>query len=286
MEIPKISIRKIIKNYESILFDSYGVLFDGEKPIEGSKKLINYLNKINFDYFILTNDASITDQERSKIFIDLGLNIDSNKIISSGSLIFNYLEQRQLTKKKCFIYGTESIRKNLIDKGIILLNQRDIQKSEIIIFSDVESWPSIDNLNQLLNLLYEKHKNNKFIRLILPNPDIIYPVGDSNFNFGAAAFVDILEKGLYRIFGEKKEYKAIKIGKPSKMIFEIAKMRCKSNKIIMIGDQIETDILGANKARIDSALVTTGINNTDKNINTLYKNNQLQPNFILESIRL
>ena len=34
------------------------------------------------------------------------------------------------------------------------------------------------------------------------------------------------------------------------MIFEIAKSRCKSNKIIMIGDQLETDTFGANKAKL------------------------------------
>ena len=39
-------------------------------------------------------------------------------------------------------------------------------------------------------------------------------------------------------------------------------------------------------ANIDSALVTTGINNTEKNINTLYKNDHLKPTFILESIKL
>ena len=51
----KISIKEVIKNYESIFFDSYGVLFDGKKPIDGSIDLINYLNKINYNYFILTN---------------------------------------------------------------------------------------------------------------------------------------------------------------------------------------------------------------------------------------
>ena len=95
MGISKISIQKILKNYESILFDSYGVLYDGIKPIEGSKELINYLNKISFDYFVLTNDASITDEERSRVFIEQGLNIDSKKIISSGSLIFDFLDKKK-----------------------------------------------------------------------------------------------------------------------------------------------------------------------------------------------
>ena len=81
MKTSLISIKDVIKNYESILFDSYGVLFDGIKPMDGSIELINHLNKINYNYFILANDSSITDEERSKSFINQGLNITSEKII-------------------------------------------------------------------------------------------------------------------------------------------------------------------------------------------------------------
>ena len=286
MKPSKISIKEVIKNYESILFDSYGVLFDGKKPIDGSIDLINYLNKINYNYFILTNDASITDDERSKGFINQGLNISSEKIISAGSLIFNFMKIENLMKKKCFIYGTNSIKDNLRDKGVKLLNENEMEKAEIIIFSDVEKWPTVDNLNKLLNFFYKKYSENKFVKIILPNPDIIYPLGNKSFNLGAAAFIDILEQAIFRIFGKNKQYKAIRLGKPYKMIFEIAKSRCKSNKIIMIGDQLETDILGANKVKIDSALVTTGINTTKKKITSEKIEKNLLPKYILNSIKL
>jgi len=286
MKTSLISIKDVIKNYESILFDSYGVLFDGIKPMDGSIELINHLNKINYNYFILTNDSSITDEERSKSFINQGLNITSEKIISAGSLICNLMQKENLMGKKCFVYGTKSIKNDLKAKGVKLLSENEMGKAEIIIFSDVEKWPTAEKLNKLLNFFYKKHSENKFIKIILPNPDIIYPVGNDYFNFGAAAFVDILEQILFRIFGKNKQYNALRLGKPYEMIFEIAKSRCKSNKIIMIGDQLETDILGANKAKIDSALVTTGINTTKKKITTDKIEKNLLPKFILDSIRL
>ena len=286
MKTSKISIKDVIKNYESILFDSYGVLFDGLKPIDGSIELINHLNKINYNYFILTNDASITDEERSKIFINQGLNISREKIISAGSLICNLIKKENFLEKKCFVYGTKSIKNDLRNKGIKLLRNSEIEKAEIIIFSDVEKWPTIENLNKLLNLFYKKYSEKKFIKIILPNPDIIYPIGNEHFNFGAAAFIDMLEQAIFRIFGKNIQYKVIRLGKPYEMIFEIAKSRCKSNKIIMIGDQLETDILGANNVKIDSALVTTGINTTKKKINIDKIEKNLLPKFILDSIRL
>ena len=109
MKTSKISIKNVIKNYDSILFDSYGVLFDGLKPIEGSIELINHLNKINYNYFILTNDSSITDQERSKIFINKGLNISREKIISAGSLIFNVMQKRKFLWGKNVLYTAQRV---------------------------------------------------------------------------------------------------------------------------------------------------------------------------------
>ena len=47
----------------------------------------------------------------------------------------------------------------------------------------------------------------------------------------------------------------------------------------MIGDQIATDILGAYNAKIDSALITTGVSST-KDI----KNTSIKPKFILENL--
>ncbi|MDP6666507.1 MAG: HAD-IA family hydrolase, partial [Dehalococcoidia bacterium] len=53
---------------------------------------------------------------------------------------------------------------------------------------------------------------------------------------------------------------ASKLGKPYLPIFQEAARRAGSDHVVMIGDQLETDILGANRAGIASAVVTTGIN--------------------------
>ena len=66
---------------------------------------------------------------------------------------------------------------------------------------------------------------------------------------------------------------ALVIGKPSRLMFSIALRRAGSKKgeAVMIGDQADTDILGAARAGIDSILVTTGIDQDAPGVKLLAK---------------
>ncbi len=55
--------------------------------------------------------------------------------------------------------------------------------------------------------------------------------------------------------------RAVMIGKPSPRMFKLALQRAeeKPNRAVMVGDQLETDLLGAHRARVHTVLVLTGI---------------------------
>ena len=51
----------------------------------------------------------------------------------------------------------------------------------------------------------------------------------------------------------------VTVGKPEITSYEVAKALTTANKILMIGDRLETDILGGNQSNLDTLLVLTGI---------------------------
>ena len=67
------------------------------------------------------------------------------------------------------------------------------------------------------------------------------------------------------------------LGKPNPLFVNkaINYLNLDKSEVLLIGDQLETDILGANKAQIPSVLVTTGIKNINKKI---------KPTFIINSL--
>jgi ribonucleotide monophosphatase NagD (HAD superfamily) len=71
-------------------------------------------------------------------------------------------------------------------------------------------------------------------------------------------------------------------GKPEVAIFTEAQNRFQAQNALFIGDRLDTDILGANRAGIPSVLVLTGI---DKAKQVLAADAKMRPTFILDDLR-
>ena len=155
---------------------------------------------------------------------------------------------------------------------------------DVILFghSGPHDWESM--LKYLLNLVSRRFKQKKPVRMVLPNPDFIYQNGPTEFGFGAAAFGELLEEALLRLHGTHDVLRASKLGKPYPPIFIEAVRRAGSDNAVMIGDQLETDILGANNAGLDSAVVTTGINKRSHPNEFKDMPDKLTPRYILTSL--
>jgi len=89
---------------------------------------------------------------------------------------------------------------------------------------------------------------------VLPNPDLVYPKGSGEFGFTAGAMALLIETALARRFpGRGLAFD--RLGKPAPHLFAEAQRRLGVARVVMIGDQIETDIAGARAAGIDAALL-------------------------------
>ena len=75
--------------------------------------------------------------------------------------------------------------------------------------------------------------------------------------------------------------RAIMIGKPSTRMFRMALNRAdvKASQAVMIGDQIETDLMGAHKVGLRTVLVLTGVETKE----TL-KRSRIKPDLILANV--
>ena len=79
------------------------------------------------------------------------------------------------------------------------------------------------------------------------------------------------------ILASSNKKNCIFIGKPNPYFVKnaVRYLNFNTNNIVLIGDQLETDILAANKAKIFSVLVKTGIKNNNK---------MIKPNLVINSL--
>ena len=90
---------------------------------------------------------------------------------------------------------------------------------------------------------------------------------------GAGTFVSAVHSAVGRL--------PVVAGKPEVAIYEEAVSRLGGSKALFLGDRLDTDILGANRAGIDSALVLTGIDTAKR---VLAANPDSRPTYLLDNL--
>ena len=84
------------------------------------------------------------------------------------------------------------------------------------------------------------------------------------YGVASASVALILEAALELRYPDRPDLRFVRLGKPHPAIFAEALRRGGTMDMVMMGDQLETDIRGANDFGIDSVLVDTGVSNSAK----------------------
>ncbi len=266
------------QDLEGILFDIDGTIVVGNNPMPGAKKLLDYLRTSQIPFKFLTNDGSHSPEEKASIMAEGHIIVDKNEIITCSSVIADYAKKHNLINDKVFIFGDLGIPNYAELAGLEVEN--DISKLEtcsgIIISEGEYDW--LENITAAVN--FYMHNPNRY--LIIPNPDSYWPAeikGNIGIGSGGIArfITTILEEAKINI-------EPIYLGKPYAGIFDYAieKLeketgRLNRNKIIMLGDSVRSDILGANNAKLKSGLILSGITDLH-HLEDLGK--EFQPNYI------
>jgi HAD superfamily hydrolase (TIGR01450 family) len=252
-----ISIEKLMDMYPVLLLDAYGVLVHTSGALPGAAQLIDILNRTKKTYYILTNDASKLPATSAELFQSFGLAIASNRIITSGSLLTDYFTRHQLENKPCAVLGPEdSVRYVELAGGRVVKAQDPF---EVLVIGDESGYPFLETIDTVLSGLFKKFDHGADVQLVLPNPDLIYPKADQGFGIASGSIALILEAALERRYPGRPQLKFARLGKPHAAIFNEALKRSRTMDMVMIGDQLETDIRGAARFGLDSVLVNTGI---------------------------
>ena len=271
------TMQELIARYPVILFDSFGVLASSNAVLPGAVELIANLNAIAKTYFVLTNDASALPESRSENYAKLALNIKPEQIITSGGLLSRYFADEHLQGLRCVILGPEdSVRYVQIAGGEFVPIGADF---DAVVIGDQSGFPFLETMDQVMTDLFRKTDKGENVRLILPNPDLIYPDGDG-FGFASASIAMLLESALKLRYPERDDLHFIRLGKPHEAIFAEALRRSGTRDMVMIGDQLETDIKGANDFGLDSVLVGTGISALDLS----WAPESMRPTYTLRSL--
>lgn len=259
---PATTLRHLIAAYDALLLDAYGVLVDKGGPLEGAVELIGRLNALGKPYFILTNSASRLPELMAVEFQALGLAVPAERIITSGLLLTRFFAERGLAVKPCVVLGPEDAVRYVERAGGNVVDLTPDADAEVVVLADQKGFPVLDGMDHTLSLILRRLDAGLPLHLALCNPDLIYPVAPGQYGFTAGGLALMIEGVLRERYPEAR-LEFTRLGKPHAPLFEEAARRSGGGRLVMIGDQLATDILGANRYGIDSALVGTGLARRD-----------------------
>jgi glycerol-1-phosphatase len=258
---PLTSIEQLIECYDALLFDAYGVLVHVSGAMPDAPRLIKRLNRIEKPYCIVTNDASRLPNKAAARYRSYGLDVDAENIVTSGGLLPEYFAKHGLRGSRCVVLGPADSRRYVELAGGDVVPADAV--FDVLVIGDESGFPFLDTVDMALSTLFKMIDAGRPIHLVLPNPDLIYPSGVDSFGIAAGGVATLFEAALRRRYRDRPGLEFARLGKPYPHLYEAAMARCDTRDVVMIGDQLETDIAGANGCGIDSALITTGVSIDD-----------------------
>ena len=261
-------LKSIANDFDLFFIDIWGVLHNGVDLFENSIHALNELEKLNKEYILLTN-APRPNSAVVNFLKKMGLEKGKcKKVYTSGEAALNYLNF-ELAGQKFFHIGPPR------DFGLFKLFEKNkvnnLEDSDFLLCTGL--FDEYDKeLNYYENLF--EHKTDK--KMICTNPDLVVDRGNKR-EFCAGSIAKVFEK-----LGGKVDY----FGKPYPLVYNQA-TKTKNKKILCIGDNLNTDIRGANIQNFNSLLISEGIhrNEIKNNLNNLIKSYNVEVDYIQSKLK-
>ena len=250
----------MIKN---VLLDADGVLIYGDKKIPGADKTIEFLEKNGYNYLVVTNVSRYTSRELSKIFLGQGIKIPLEKIAGPVEATIGFIKSKK-RNPKCFLIGSTQVKKEFRKAGIKITEKEEKIDFVVVFLHKETNYHTLDIAFRLLLNGAE---------LVTSSMSKTFPEKKGKLAMGTGPFV----KGLEFCSGKKAHV----IGKPSKEFFETAlkKLGATTETTLMVGDTLDSDILGAKNTGIKAVLVKTGNFRQEA-----LEKSVLKPDYVIESV--
>jgi glycerol-1-phosphatase len=239
-----------------VIFDLDGVIYRGADLVPGAERLVSWLHGRGVAVRFATNNSTATRQAYAERLGAMGIPAASEEIVTSASATVEHLRRHAPEIHSVLGIGADGMRDELVGAGLEVVMAGDVARAAraggpldrsfdaVVVGLD----PALD-YGRLASGMAAVAAG---ARLIATNADARYPT-PAGFLPGAGAIVAALATAT----GTTPEV----IGKPAPAMFTATLEACgvPAGEAVVVGDNPDADIAGANRAGLSSILVLTGV---------------------------
>jgi 4-nitrophenyl phosphatase len=256
-----------LKRFAQILLDGDGVLWKSDQPIPGIKPFFDFLKDQRVGWALLTNNNTRTAQDYIDKLARFGIEADQHSVFTSSTATADYLLEKYGRDARLHVVGMDGLTKTLREAGFdFTLGEQQPEGEVAAVVAGMDRELNLEKVTIAMRLIMDGSA------FIATNTDGSFPTPEG-INPGTGMVIGALQ------FASGKE--PYVVGKPQPAIFETAlkSIGGKPSETLMVGDRLETDILGANQLGIASAAVLTGVTSREE-----IREKDIKPDFIFEDI--
>ena len=238
--------------------DMDGVIYHGDRLVEGAKEFVDWLKNQNKSFLFLTNSSAKSPKELKQKLARMGIDVGVEHFITSAQATASFLAS-QNPNVGVYIIGESGLINALYDAGFYI----DQVNPMYVVVGESRTY-NFEQIETAVHLVLGGAK------LIGTNSDLTGP-SEKGIVPACRALVAPIEMATGR--------QAYFIGKPNPLMMRhaIKKIGCKLEDTLIVGDRMDTDIIAGIESGIETALVLSGITNREDLAMYPY-----QPNHVLD----
>ena len=245
---------------KAFLIDMDGVITKGISLIPGAHEFVNRMQASKHKFLFLTNNSYYTPHQLNRNLSNLGIDVGDDHFYTSSMAVASFLLYQ---KPGCsaYVIGGKGLIVELEKAGITITRENP----DYVIVGETEKYDYAKIIEATL-LIQEG------ARFIATNPDITGPT-----ERGPVPACGALVAPIEKVTGVSPYF----LGKPNPamMYWARKKLGVHSASCFMIGDRMDTDIIGGIESGMTTCLVLSGVTNVD-----MVKRFPYQADYIFENI--
>lgn len=247
---------------DGLILDMDGVLWHGDEPLDGLVSFFDAIERTAIPLILATNNSTRTIKQYQSKLAGFGIQVRPDQLITSAYAAADHILGQGGAGTSVYAIGEEGLIDALTSRKLVL--GKDGVDCVVV---------GLDR-----HLTYQKMAvANRLIRdgaeFIATNADPTFPT-PHGFDPGAGAVL----AGVIAATGVQP----IVVGKPEPLMFQqaLAALGTRPERTVMVGDRLDTDILGGQRAGVRTLLVLTGVTTHNEVLGS-----SIQPDWVLEDIR-
>lgn len=244
----KESARPLVEAYDCAMLDLDGVVYVGPAAVPGAPELLRRVRDAGVTLAFVTNNAARTPAAVAAHLTELGVAATATDVVTSAQAAARAVADKFGAGSKVLLAGGEGLLVALEEQRLVVVDSSDDEPAAVAQgFHPSVGWAMLAEATYAIRSGAFWVASNT--DLTVPTPRGVAPGNGSLVNLIAG------------VVGRGPDLVA---GKPYRPLFDETVLRIASQRPIVVGDRLDTDIEGARNCGADSLLVMTGVTDVDQ----------------------